>query len=66
MLAAALAATVWVSASADTLKYVDSLIGTEGSGSQYGGMMPYVGVPFGSFQMVPMTRLRGGGTVPGT
>ena len=57
ILAAALAATALASASADMLKYVDSLIGTEGSGSQYGGMMPYVGVPFGSFQMVPMTRL---------
>ena len=41
----------------DTLRYIDPLIGTEGSGSQYGGMMPYTGVPFGSFHMVPMTRL---------
>ena len=41
----------------DSLRHVDSLIGTEGSGSQYGGMMPYTGVPFGSFHMVPMTRL---------
>ncbi len=42
---------------ADGFDYVDSLIGTEGSGSEYGGMMPYTGVPFGSFHMVPMTRL---------
>ena len=32
------------------------LIGTEGSGSQYGGMMPYTCAPFGSFNLVPMTR----------
>ncbi len=38
------------------LDYVDPLIGTEGSGSQYGGMMPYTCVPFGSFHLVPMTR----------
>ena len=54
--ATVLAAAMWASASADSLKYVDLLIGTEGSGSQYGGMMPYTGVPFGSFHMVPMTR----------
>lgn len=39
------------------LDYVDPLIGTEGSGSQYGGMMPYTCVPFGSFHLVPMTRV---------
>ena len=39
------------------LDYVDPLIGTEGKGSQYGGMMPYTCVPFGSFHLVPMTRL---------
>lgn len=45
-------------ASADAaLACVDPLIGTEGAGSQYGGMMPYVGTPFGSFHLVPMTRL---------
>ena len=44
-------------ASRPALDYVDPLIGTEGHGSQYGGMMPYTGVPFGSFQLVPMTRL---------
>ena len=49
------AVVVW-GAHAGSLDYVDPLIGTEGSGSEYGGMMPYTGVPFGSFQMVPMTR----------
>lgn len=39
------------------LKYVDPLIGTEGEGTQYGGMMPCTGVPFGSAHWVPMTRL---------
>lgn len=43
------------------IDYVDALIGTEGEGTQYGGMMPYVGVPFGSFHLVPMTRLNGVG-----
>ena len=43
----------------DSLEVVDPLIGTEGEGTQYGGMMPYTGVPFGSFQLVPMTRLNG-------
>ena len=46
-----------VPAQQGTLGFVDPLVGTEGSGSQYGGMMPYTGVPFGSFHMVPMTRL---------
>lgn len=32
------------------------MIGTEGAGSQYGGMQPYTCVPFGSFHAVPMTR----------
>lgn len=41
----------------DNLGYVDPLIGTEGDGTQYGGMTPYVGVPFGSAQWMPMTRL---------
>ena len=45
------------SASAVSLERVDPLIGTEGSGSQYGGMMPSVCEPFGSFHLVPMTRL---------
>lgn len=35
---------------------VDALIGTEGDGSEYGGMQPYTCVPFGSFHAVPMTR----------
>ena len=56
---ATVVAVALAGASAQTppLAHVDPLIGTEGSGSQYGGMMPYVGVPFGSFHMVPMTRL---------
>lgn len=41
----------------DGLEYVDPLIGTEGEGTEYGGLMPYVGVPFGSAQWTPMTRL---------
>lgn len=45
-----------VSADAE-LACIDPLIGTEGTGSEYGGMMPYVGMPFGSFHLVPMTRL---------
>jgi len=40
-----------------SLDYVDPLIGTKGEGTQYGGMMPMAGVPFGSIQWVPMTRL---------
>ena len=39
------------------LSCVDPLIGTEGEGTEYGGLMPYVGVPFGSAQWTPMTRL---------
>ncbi len=38
------------------LDFVDPLIGTEGHGSEYGGMQPYTCVPFGSFHLVPMTR----------
>ena len=40
-----------------SLDCIDPLIGTEGTGSQYGGMMPCTGVPFGSFHLVPMTRM---------
>jgi len=36
---------------------VDPLIGTEGAGSQYGGVWPGVGMPFASVQWVGMTRL---------
>lgn len=36
---------------------IDPLIGTEGAGSQYGGMFPGVGQPFASLQWVGMTRL---------
>ena len=39
-----------------SLEFVDPLIGTEGAGTQYGGMQPYTCVPFGSFHAVPMTR----------
>ena len=46
-----------VAGAEDSLSCIDPLIGTEGSGSQYGGMMPYTCTPFGSFQLVPMTRL---------
>ena len=45
------------SGDAQPLDYIDPLIGTKGNGSQYGGMMPMTGVPFGSIQWVPMTRL---------
>ena len=40
---------------------VDPMIGTEGVGSEYGGMMPMTGVPFGSMHLVPMTRTNGVG-----
>lgn len=39
------------------LDCVDPMIGTEGDGTEYGGLMPYVGVPFGSAHWVAMTRL---------
>ena len=57
VVAIAAAALAGAAARAASLAHVDPLIGTEGSGSQYGGMMPYTGVPFGSFHLVPMTRL---------
>ena len=38
------------------LDYVDLFVGTEGSGTQYGGVQPNTCVPFGSFHLVPMTR----------
>ena len=41
---------------AGSIDFVDPMIGTEGTGSEYGGMMPMTGVPFGSFQSVAMTR----------
>ncbi|MCF0168457.1 MAG: glycoside hydrolase family 92 protein, partial [Bacteroidales bacterium] len=47
----------------ESLNYVDPLIGTQGVGTQYGGMMPMAGVPFGSIQWVPMTRLTEVGTL---
>ena len=39
------------------LDYIDPLIGTEGAGTEYGGMFPGVGQPFASLQWVGMTRL---------
>ena len=47
---------VLIAALVSRLDFVDPLIGTEGTGSEYGGMMPMTGVPFGSFQAVAMTR----------
>ena len=44
------------SLASDPLDAIDPLVGTEGTGTEYGGMMPYTGVPFGSMQVVPMTR----------
>ena len=41
---------------AAALDEVDPMIGTEGAGSEYGGMMPMTGVPFGSMHLVPVTR----------
>ena len=42
-----------------TLAWVDPMIGTEGTGTEYGGMMPMTGVPFGSMNLVPVTRTNG-------
>ena len=36
-----------VLATVSALSFIDPLIGTEGSGAQYCGMMPYTGTPFG-------------------
>ena len=52
-------AAIAASAGAGALDSVDPLIGTEGQGTQYGGMQPYTCVPFGSFHLVPMTRTNG-------
>ena len=55
-----------LSVRADGLDSVDPLIGTEeipGLRSNYGGMQPMVGVPFGSMHLVPMTRSNGVRTV---
>ena len=40
----------------DWASFVDPMVGTEGTGSEYGGMMPMTGVPFGSMHLVPVTR----------
>ena len=50
----------FVASAKDAVDYVDPLIGTGSKRSDEanaGGMMPYVGVPFGMWQWVPMTRL---------
>ena len=52
----AVLAALAAAAGAGPLDFVDPLIGTEGQGTQYGGMQPYTCVPFGSFHLVPMTR----------
>ena len=39
-----------------SLDWVDPFVGTEGVGTQYGGVQPNTCVPFGSFHLVPMTR----------
>ena len=41
---------------ATALAFVDPMIGTEGTGSEYGGMTPMTGVPFGSMHIIPATR----------
>ncbi len=51
------AATPILAADRAPIDYIDPLIGTEGAGTQYGGMMPGVVKPFGSLQWVAMTRL---------
>jgi len=57
-LALVLGATqVSLGAGKSAVDYIDPLIGTEGTGSDYGGMWPGVGQPFASLQWVGMTRL---------
>ena len=55
LVAGGVALTISASGAAP-LDLVDPLIGTEGAGSEYGGMQPCTCVPFGSFHAVPMTR----------
>ena len=38
------------------IDYVDLFVGTEGAGTQYGGVQPDTCVPFGSFHLVPVMR----------
>jgi len=40
----------------ELVDYVNPLIGTDGLGTQYGGMVPGVTHPFGMTQWLPMTR----------
>ena len=54
------ALTVMTGVARDSVEYVDPLIGTgskRADEGNAGGMMPYVGAPFGMWQWVPMTRL---------
>ena len=59
-MAATVAVTAMVGVAKDSVDYIDPLIGTgskRADESNAGGMMPYVGAPFGMWQWVPMTRL---------
>ena len=40
----------------ELVDYVNPLIGTDGKGTEYGGMVPGVTPPFGMTQWMPMTR----------
>lgn len=48
-----------LAASPDPVSYVNPLIGTEGKGTEYGGTIPSVGVPFANVYWSPQTRLNG-------
>ena len=52
----ALSAQAAFAGAQDWASFVDPMVGTEGVGSEYGGMMPMTGVPFGSMHLVPVTR----------
>ena len=58
-LTAALTASLCAAADGAALDFVDPMTGTEGSGTEYGGMTPMTGVPFGSMHVVPVTRTNG-------
>jgi predicted alpha-1,2-mannosidase len=53
----ALLLTAGLAAAKAPLDYIDPLIGTDGDGSEYGGMFPGVCRPFSAVQWVCMTRL---------
>ena len=62
----AVGASSGASPEGDSLDAVDPLIGTEeiaGLGANYGGLQPMAGVPFGSMNLVPMTRTNDVGRV---